>query len=396
MDLVRRALAHLASKGTDQAPSTMEQPVEAYLDVERFEREVDLIFRRLPLAMALSLEIPAPGSYVSLVVMGTPVLITRDATGRARAFFNVCRHRGAVLCDPGAGSKSRFTCPYHGWTYTLEGDLAGIFGAAAFGEVDRGGRGLTELPCAERSGLVWVSLDPAGTFDIEDWLGGFADELDTLDLTHWHLLDQRELVGPPGWKVAWDGYLESYHHKWVHPQTVGKHTVANLMLHDSYGPHQRIVFARHELANLVGVPESEWGDPSEYIRIIHSGFPNLSISGVLGDHALVSQVYPGPTMDATVTRQTVLSARVPTTPEERDASAAFSEMVLTAVRDEDYVVGARVQRALESGANRSFLFGRNEIALQHYHAWVARMATPTPSGPPVDFGVGERRTASGS
>ena len=373
-DLVRRALAHLATKGTDQAPSTMEQPVTAYLDTGRFAHEVDRIFHRLPLAMALSLELPAAGSYLSLTVMGTPVLITRDAVGRVRAFLNVCRHRGAVLCDPGAGSATRFTCPYHGWTYTVEGALAGIFGAAAFGDVDRSARGLTELPSAERCGLVWVCLDPAGSFDIDEWLGDFAAELDTLGLTHWHLLDQRELVGPPGWKVAWDGYLESYHHKWVHPRTVGRYTVPNLLLHDSYGPHQRIVFARHELAELVGVAEAEWGDPGRYIRLIHSGFPNLSISGVLGDHALVSQVYPGPTVDTTVTRQTVLAARAPTSPEEDAASAAFSEMVLTAVRDEDYVVGARVQRALGSGANRSFLFGRNEIALQHYHSWVTRVA----------------------
>ena len=374
VDLVRRALAHLPAKGTDQAPSTMEQPVEAYLDVGRFHHEVDRIFRELPLAMAPSLEVPTPGSYVSVEVMGTPVLLTRDGAGRPRAFLNVCRHRGAVLCEPGAGLRSRFTCPYHGWTYTLEGELAGIFGASAFGEVDREGRGLTELPCAERSGLVWASLNPAATFDIDEWLGDFAAELDTLDLAHWHLIDQRELVGPPGWKVAWDGYLESYHHRWVHPQTVGKHTIPNLMLHDSYGPHQRIVFARHELADLVGLPESEWQDPGQYIRIIHSGFPNLSISGVLGDHALVTQLYPGPTIATTVTRQTVLAARAAATPEEHRVSAAFSEMVLTAVRHEDYAVGARIQAALESRANRTFLFGRNEIALQHYHAWVARFA----------------------
>ena len=97
------------------------------------------------------------------------------------------------------------------------------------------------------------------------------------------------------------------------------------MLHDAYGPHQRLVFARHEIAELAGVPESDWVDPDRYIRLIHSGFPNLSISGVLGDHALVSQVYPGPTMDTTVT---------------------------------------------------TFVFGRNEIAVQHYHAWVARLAGP--------------------
>jgi phenylpropionate dioxygenase-like ring-hydroxylating dioxygenase large terminal subunit len=373
-ELARRALTHFLNNGTDQAPSTMNVPIGYYTDPDRFEHEVDRIFRHVPLAMALSLELPKPGSYRSLTVMDRPVLLTRDESGLARAFLNVCRHRGSVICEEGSGEAQRFTCPYHGWSYGGDGQLVGIFGASVFGDVDRDNRGLTELPCAERSGLIWVSLDPTNQFDIDDWLGEFAPELETLDLKNWHILDQRQLVGAPGWKVAWDGYLESYHHKFVHPETVGKYTVPNLLLHDAYGPHQRIVFARKELAELVNVPEDKWVDPGQYVRQIHSGFPNLSISGILGDHALVSQLYPGPTVDTTVTVQTVLAAKEPTTPEEQEVSAAFSETVLVAVRDEDYAIGAGIQQAINAGANESFLFGRNEIALQHYHAKVAEYA----------------------
>lgn len=374
LDLVRRAVAHFGVKGTDMAPAPMEMPIDAYVDRQRFEHEVDRVFRRLPLALALSLELPEPGAYVSLDVMGTPILITRGADGEARAFLNVCRHRGATICPVGTGTARRFTCPYHGWNYDGGGTLVGIFGASVFGEIDRDQRGLTALPTAERCGLVWVSLDPEYDMAIDDWLGDFAGELDTLDLHNWHVLDQRELVGSPGWKVAWDGYLESYHHKFVHPETVGTQTVSNLLLHDAYGPHQRIVFARREIADIVEVPEAEWVDPGQYVRQIHSGFPNLSISGILGDHALVSQVYPGPTPDVTVTRQTVLAAKEPVSPEEQAASDLFSEMVLVAVRDEDYAIGQTIQAAINSGANESFVFGRNEIALQHYHRHVAQFA----------------------
>lgn len=369
--LVRRALGHYRVKGTDQAPSTMTMPVDAYLNPVRYDAEVEAIFKRLPLALALSLELPEPGSYVAQQVMDTPVLLTRDGEGEVRAFLNVCRHRGAVVCSEGKGSARRFTCPYHGWNWNEEGTLVGVFGASVFGEIDRTQLGLTPLPVAERSGLIWVSLDPTYELDIDDWLGDFAPELDTLDLENWYLLDQRELVGSPGWKVAWDGYLEAYHHKFVHPDTVGMQTVSNLLLHDAYGPHQRIVFARRELAEIVDVPEADWVNPSQYVREILSGFPNLSISGILGDHALVSQLYPGPTPDVTVTRQTVLASRRPETPEQQAASDAFSEMVLVAVRDEDYAIGKTIQAGLPSGANDEFVFGRNEIALQHYHAQVA-------------------------
>jgi len=108
--------------------------------------------------------------------------------------------------------------------------------------------------------------------------------------------------------------------------------------------------------------------------LIHSCFPNLSISGILGDHCLVSQIFPGSTPDTTVTRQTVLSARKPETDAELAATRTFSAMTLQAVRDEDYAIGFGVQRALLSGANEHFLIGRNEPAVQNYHRWVAHFA----------------------
>lgn len=368
--LTRRALVHFQNRTTDQADAVMAMPVSAYTDPERYEREVDRVFRNLPLAMALSLELPEPGSYLAIDQLGAPVLLVRGEDGVARAFLNACRHRGAPVCEPGSGNARVFACPYHAWTYNTRGELVGRYRGETFGEVDEASLGLTPLACAERSGLIWVTLSPDAAFDIDEWLGPFQAELDTLDLTNWHLYEQREIVGP-GWKVTMDGYLEVYHHDSVHGKTVGEHTIGNLLVHDTYGQHQRMVFGRRSLQALADKPESEW-TPGQDIRLIHSGFPNLSISGILGDHCLVSHIFPGPTLDTTLTRQTVLAARAPTTPEEEQASATFSAMVLQAVRDEDYAMGFRIQAALRSGANAEFLYGRNEPAVQNYHRWISR------------------------
>ena len=371
MSLTRRAVAHLEARTTDQAEDTMALPVSAYCDPDRYRAEVDRIFRQQPLALALGSELRGPGGYRALSVMGTPVLLVRGRDGVARAFLNVCRHRGAPVCEPGAGSKMRFSCPYHAWSYDDRGQLAAMYGESTFGDVDRAGLALKELPSAERAGLVWVALTPGATFDIDDWLGDFAPQVAALDLDQWHIHERRELEGP-GWKVAWDGYLEGYHQAALHPNTVGKNTIGNLMVVDAYGPHQRIVFARKSLRQLRGVPEAEW-DPTQHIRLIHSAFPNLSISGVLGDHCLVSQIYPGPTPDRSLTIQTILCKEPPSTDAAQAAAEAFSAMVLEAVRDEDYAVGFKIQEGLGSGANTEFVFGRNEPTLQHYHRWVARM-----------------------
>ena len=369
--LARRALVHLRNKTTDQAPGTMEQSVDAYGGGERHAREVERIFRHLPLALALSIELPAPKTYRAMTVMDVPILLVRDADGVARAFINVCRHRGAQLCKPGSGTVQRIVCPYHAWQYDLQGKLTGIYGAATFGEVSAQTHSLTELPCAEHSGLIWGMLTPGESFDIKNWLGDFAPQLDTLNLGRWFLYTQRDIPGP-GWKVAWDGYLEAYHHNTVHVNTVGRFTIGNLSLHDSWGPHQRIVFGRRTLGELMDKPEDAWEQPEQHIRRIHLGFPNLAISGVLGDHCIVSQVFPGPTPDRTITRQSILSAREPVTDEQKKATEDFAQIVLSAVRDEDYAIGAGVQAGLQSDGNRSFTFGRNEPAVQHFHRMVAQ------------------------
>ena len=369
--LTRRALAHYRAGTTDQAPSTMAIEVAAYLDPERYQREIDRVFRRLPLALALSLELPEPGSYRALNVLEVPVLIVRGKDGIARAFLNVCRHRGARICAPGSGKSRVFTCPYHAWAYNERGELLSRYAAETFGEVDHATLGLTPLACAERAGIVFVMLTPGLAMDIDEWLGEFAPELATLKLDDWHLFEQRELDGP-GWKVALDGYLEAYHHNSLHGKTVGKMTVGNLLVLDSFGPHQRLTFGRKTLGDLLQQPEAEW-EVSKHIRLIHNCFPNLSVSGILGDHCLVSQIFPGPTPNTTLTRQTVLVAKAPETEDARAASRLFSDMVLQAVRDEDYAVGFTIQEALGSGANREFLFGRNEPAVQNYHRTIARL-----------------------
>ena len=218
--------------------------------------------------------------------------------------------------------------------------------------------------------MVWVALDPEATFDIDDWLGEFADKLASLDLNNWYLYQQRDLPGS-GWKATIDGYLEVYHHDTVHGRTVGKHTVGNLLVHDTYGPHQRLTFGRKNLNELDHMEGDDW-DANQYIRIIHSVFPNLSISGIVGGHCLISQVFPGETADTTITRQTLLCATEPATEAEKQAAEEFSAMTLQAVQDEDYVVVGSIQRAMNSGANTSFVIGRNEPGVQHYHSWVAQ------------------------
>jgi len=378
VSLARRALTHLQQGTTDQAPDLMHMPIAAYTDPQRYRQEVEAVFGRLPIAVAASLEVPEAGSYLAYGVLGRPLLVVRGADDRVRVFLNACRHRGAPVCASGSGKSTRFTCPYHAWSYDTAGRLVGVYARQTFGEFDHATHGLTELPAAERAGLVWACLTPGLHFDIDEWLGTFAAELESVDLAGWHVYQTREFPGP-GWKVTMDGYLEVYHHDSVHGRTVGPHTIGNLLVHDVFGMHQRMVFGRRNLGELVHIPEADW-QPERHLRLVQSGFPNLSVSAVVGGYCMVNLIFPGAASDSTVTRQVILSAAALDDASVREGAERFSAMALQALCDEDYPIGFRIQAGIASGANSEFMFGRNEPAVQQYHRNIARCVAMSARG----------------
>lgn len=109
MDMMRRLTAHLAHKNTDQADGTMQEPIDNYLDPEVFRSEIDLIFARIPLPLALPAELVGKNSYKAMDAVGVPIVITRDAKGEVHAKKNVCRHRGTILCGDPHASRRAYT-----------------------------------------------------------------------------------------------------------------------------------------------------------------------------------------------------------------------------------------------------------------------------------------------
>ncbi len=275
--LAKRMLALYEAGTTDQADEVYRVPAANYVDARRWKLEMDRIFRRVPLPLALTCELREPNSYKSMDALGVPVLITRGPDGRALAFVNACRHRGSIVVPDGCGEARRFTCPYHGWVYDRAGGLSGMYGSETFGEIDQRELGLTPLACEERAGFVFVTVAPGPAMDIDDWLGDYAAELATLELDTWHVYERRELPSP-AWKVAFDGYLEGYHFSTLHKNTIFKDNMSNLMAVDAYGPHQRIMFAKHTLPSLRDQDEAEWR-PTDHIGPVHTIFPCLSLAG---------------------------------------------------------------------------------------------------------------------
>ena len=133
--IAERVVGHVENNTTDQANSILSIPTSDYTCKDRWGIEIKKIFKELPLMLALTIEIPNKGDYKSMEVVGIPVLITRDKDDNVHAFRNVCSHRGAPLTGDEIGNRNKFTCPYHGWTYSNKGDLIGILENEKFGEL---------------------------------------------------------------------------------------------------------------------------------------------------------------------------------------------------------------------------------------------------------------------
>src|SRR5512134_3037620 len=112
-ELGKRVLANVDADRSDYAPSILKVPAEEYGDPERFQREVEAVFRRSPLMVALSVDIPGVGDFTTLDIADRPVVVVRGDDGVARTFLNACRHRGASVAQGCFGHGRRMTCPYH-------------------------------------------------------------------------------------------------------------------------------------------------------------------------------------------------------------------------------------------------------------------------------------------
>ena len=366
----RYSLAHADAGTIAQVDEILEVPASHYVDEERWEQEMRQVFRRVPLLMAISDELREPGDYKTLTVAGVPVLLARSEDGKARAFFNSCSHRGAQIMVEPKGNSRQFTCPYHAWTYSHEGDLIAVYGEKDFGTVNKACNGLVELPLLETAGLIWVTLDPASPLEIRDFLCGYEDMLAHFGFENWHLFEARTLPGP-NWKIAYDGYMDLYHLPILHRNTFGP-DMSSQALYTAWGPHQR-VSSPDRLLN--DAPETEW-DTARLMAGVWTIFPHISIAsfdGGGGRGVMLSQLFPGERPGESFTNQLYIMEQLPPNEEVAQKAREQFDFLKFVVRDEDYATGLRQQQALASGLRKTVMFGRNEAGGQHFHGWLDRL-----------------------
>lgn len=362
---VRRLLDHIEHGTTDMADAMIEVPAETYTSSERFAEEWDVLFLGQPLVLCLSGALPGPGSYRTVDLCGTPVLLTRDAEGKAHAMANACRHRGVRVVD-GAGHARRFTCPFHAWVYDIVGNLVGVPVAGAFEGLCREDKGLVELPVAEGYGLVVGRLRPGPPVDIDAYLGpDLAEELALLDFASWQpYSDPHVHPVAANWKVTLDTYRENYHFDYLHRDTLKSYAYGGVLTFDAFGPHLRNCSAVRSIDQVKAVPPQDWGDVSPHFTYQYALFPNTSLT--VGKHVELWQILPVDPARSEVVHTTYVRPDLPD--DERESAAEMFRWICESVVDgEDFWVAARTEPGLRTGMVDTVVFGRNEPAPQHLH-----------------------------
>jgi len=350
--VVQRVLDHIAARTTDRGDTVWREPVANYTSSARFAAELSLL-RATAVPFCPSAALANPGDYLARTAAGVPLLAVRGGDGRVRAFRNACRHRGMQVAS-GAGCAKSFVCPYHAWTYELDGALRHIPHEKGFPGLDKKDHGLVPVHAEEKHGLVFVTQDGPAPGAIDDYPQMLKHGAQMFHYT------EREIEG--NWKVLMEASLEGYHIRYAHPETFYPYGYDNLNLIDFFGRGSRVTYPFRRIEKLAERPP-EARKVEGRVTYVWNLFPNANISQ-LSRHTNITVLEP---TGIGTTRQLVWSVSHDAGEEALAEAKRDREFVADAGGQEDRDLVCGIQRSLVTGANEAFTFGHYESAIVHLH-----------------------------
>jgi Rieske 2Fe-2S family protein len=345
-------------------------PVSGYIDPVHWQQEQDAVFAQWPIVAAHSSEVPV-GSALPFDALGVPIVVTRSDDGRARAFYNVCRHRGMTLVvsegsEPAkAKSCKTLVCPYHAWTYGLDGHLRHRLHADAFDGIDPATLNLVELPCSEAGGLIFVKRSPGPAFAATDFLQGLGEQLQWLGLSDMKVFRKVDRVYPANWKLTVDAFLEAYHIRVLHRETIYPFFADAYSVNLEAGPHQDSLVARRAAFEPFEMPADRYA-LCKLATATQFLFPNTFLIWHPDYVSLVGMFSP-----AVGSVRWVHTMLVPPDRSGEDWAPhwekTFRLIEETVFQKEDIATAMAIQRGLPSGANTAFHLGRLEHGVLRFH-----------------------------
>jgi choline monooxygenase len=217
-----RDLSQIIESYDPNAPLTEASTIPSawYTDERVFELEQQAVFSRSWQVGARFDQLQEPGDFVTTEIAGEPIVIVRGTDSELRGFFNVCRHHAAAVMTEVEGNATQMRCPYHGWTYSLAGELKGTPDFSGVCNFDRANNGLAPVEIATWEKWVFAKIDAKqrsplnnSSSSLTDFLGDdLISQINVLGLENLHWVEQRRYRLNCNWKVFVDNYLDGGYH----------------------------------------------------------------------------------------------------------------------------------------------------------------------------------------
>lgn len=342
------------SRTTDLARATT-IPASWYLDPAFLDRERAAIFGRTWQPVGFARAVADPGTYFACEIAGEPVLVARAKDGVLRAFSNVCRHRASIVAE-GQGRAANLRCPYHGWTYGLDGRLLACPEFEGVLDWDKSTSGLPPYRVEIWGPYVFVNQDPAAPSltevfgDIPEEVAKIGCEVDKLEFS-----ERRDYVIPCNWKVYIDNYLEGYHLPSSHPSLFRELDYANYRVDT-----RRYYSLQHAPIRPLKPGQENRRYESDGLRALYYWiFPNFMLN-VYPDNMNANIIVPlGPDKTLTIFEWFGYSGS-----KVRSESVAFADEI----QQEDIKICESVQKGLHSRTYNTGRFSvKRENGVHHFH-----------------------------
>lgn len=337
-----------------------------YLCDDRFARERDGLFARMPLCLGPSAMLPQGGTAMTHDGFGKPLLLMRGRDGRLGIFLNACRHRGTRLLDaPEPVAQPAIVCPYHAWSYGLDGALKAIPRSETFPGISKGELGLVPVPFVEAGGLIWAApFEPA---DFSLVAGPLGDDFAALGLGEMHLYARRTHQVRANWKLIMDAFLESYHVQRLHAGSIARFFEDGVTSGDTIGPHGRSAVVR--VGGLEGVDFADW---SALRRVVTYAYQLLPATVLVAspDYVNLMAIMPVSASETKVEDFMLIPAPPATPEEETHWAKSWALLDGRVFGTEDFGAAEAGQKGLASGASPEILLGALEGGIARFHAAV--------------------------
>ena len=355
--------------GYDPDPSrSLSLRKEAYVDPAWYRTDLDRIIARTWQWVCHVEKVREPGAYITVLIAGRPIAIVRDRAGTLRAFYNVCKHRAHELLR-GEGQTTRIMCPYHAWTYGLDGQLVRAPHTETLKDFDKGQICLDTVQVEEFCGFVFVNLDPAAapmrtqTGDLEAEVLHWAPDVGQLTFGHRLTYDIRS-----NWKNVVDNFLECYHCPTAHKDfcTLVDMDTYKVTTHGIYSSHMaeagQGTNAAYDVSNATVRTHAVWWLWPTTCLMRYPGRSSMIVLNII-------PIGPDRTLE---TYDFFLE-----TPEPTEAELESIRYLDEVLQREDIDIVESVQRGMETPAftqgrivNDPDGSGKSEHAVHHFHGLV--------------------------